>query len=71
MPSRGEATSAYYPIQYPYTLDVNWDARDESQPSGTFPALVNYIPSRQILMTRLGITELNHVASVGGGGIPE
>lgn len=60
MPNKGEAVTAYYPVQYPFTLDLNWDPRDEGMPSGTFQQLVNYIPQGQVLVSRKGITELAH-----------
>ena len=56
-----DVTQVYYPIQYPFSLDKNWDPRDESMPSGTFSELVNYIPKGQVLFTRKGITELSWI----------
>lgn len=59
MPKKdADTTTAYYPIQYPFSVDRNWDPADESAPSGTFQTLTNYIPKGQVLVSRLGITEL-------------
>jgi len=60
MPNKGDTRRAYYPIQYPFSLDLEWDPKDEQMPSGTFQVLINYIPRGQILESRKGITELSH-----------
>jgi len=54
-------TTFYYPVQYPYSVDLDKDLRDPSTPSGHFARLVNMIPRGQIIKTRGGITELAHV----------
>ena len=70
MPNKGDVVTAYYPVQYPFTLDLNWDPRDESQPSGTLQRLVNYIPKGQILVSRSGITVVTHTPDTSWG-VPE
>jgi len=58
----GEATTVYYPIQYPFSVDRDADLRDPKQPSGRFGRLVNMIVYGQVLKTRYGISELVHTA---------
>jgi hypothetical protein len=53
--------TAYIPIQYPFTLDVSRDPRDNINASGgIFTKLTNYITGRHNLETRCGITEFEH-----------
>lgn len=54
-------TTFYYPIQYPFSVDRDRDLRDPMSPSGHMSRMVNFIPRGQILRTRGGIIELEHV----------
>jgi len=54
----------YINISPPYTLNKDWDASEPQLPSGFFQKLKNYIPEKESLETRKGITEFVFTGSI-------
>jgi hypothetical protein len=50
----------YINILPPYSLDKHWDAGDPSLPNGNFQVLKNYIPEKDVLRVRKGVTTFAH-----------